>query len=154
MVEVIVNGERRQVDVPGDTPLLWVLRDELGLLGTKYGCGVGACGACAVLHEGTAVRSCQVPIRDAAGQRYTTVEGLSREAAGRACQAAWIEEDVSQCGYCQAGMLITAVALLRRSPNATDREIDAAMDDSVCRCGSYPRMRRAIHAAARATAAQ
>ena len=143
-----INGSKRSVTAPSDMPLLWVLRDLLQLTGTKYGCGVGVCGACTINQGDAAVRACQIPISDAHGQSYTTIEGLG--AAGEhPCQRAWIEEDVSQCGYCQAGMIMTAAALLREKPNLTDEEIDAAMSDSVCRCGTYGRMRRAIHRAAR-----
>ena len=129
-------------------PLLWVLRDMLSLTGTKYGCGVGVCGGCTV-HEGPrAVRSCQIKISEAAGKSYTTIEGLSVN-GDHPCQKAWIEEDVSQCGYCQAGMIMTAAALLHKNPSPTDAEVDAAMSDSVCRCGTYQRMRFAIRRAAR-----
>ncbi|MGQ0640890.1 MAG: (2Fe-2S)-binding protein [Gemmatimonadaceae bacterium] len=124
------------------------MRDELGLTGTKYGCGVGICGACAVLQGEIVVRSCQITAAHAAGQRFTTIEGLSNDASDP-CQQAWIEEDVSQCGYCQAGMLITARALLNANPNPTDGDIDTVIDQCVCRCGTYPRIRRAIHRAAR-----
>ena len=127
----------------GEKPLLWILRDRLGLTGTKYGCGVGVCGACTVHLDGEAVRSCQVPIRLAAGRRVTTIEGLSAD--GRhPCQLAWIEEDVAQCGYCQPGMIMTAAALLRGKPTPSREEIDSAMSDNVCRCGTYLRIRRAI----------
>ena len=142
-----INGSKRSVTAPPDMPLLWVLRDLLQLTGTKYGCGVGVCGACTIHNGNTAVRACQVPISEANGQSYTTIEGLGT-AGEHPCQRAWIEEDVSQCGYCQAGMIMTAAALLREKPNPTDEEIDAAMSDSVCRCGTYGRMRRAIHRAA------
>ncbi|MEW5916003.1 MAG: (2Fe-2S)-binding protein [Gemmatimonadota bacterium] len=145
---LIVNGQRRTVDVDADTPLLWILRDELGLTGTKYGCGVGVCGACAVLQGQSAIRSCQITAESASGQTFTTIEGLSIDRSDP-CQRAWIEEDVSQCGYCQAGMLITACALLKSKREVSDADIDAVIDQSVCRCGTYPRMRRAIHRAAR-----
>jgi isoquinoline 1-oxidoreductase alpha subunit len=142
-----VNGTERRVEADSDMPLLWALRDLLQLTGTKYGCGVGVCGACTV-HEGTeAVRSCQIPLHQADGKTYTTIEGLSL-AGNHPCQRAWIEEDVSQCGYCQAGMIMTAAALLHRVENPTDSDIDQAMSNSVCRCGTYQRMRRAIHRAA------
>jgi isoquinoline 1-oxidoreductase subunit alpha len=142
-----INGRRRSVTAAPDTPLLWVLRDLLGMTGTKYGCGVGVCGACTVHHENLAVRSCQIAISEADGQSYTTIEGLG-VVSEHPCQSAWIEEDVSQCGYCQAGMIMTAAALLHDKPNPTDAEIDAAMSNSVCRCGTYGRMKRAIHRAA------
>jgi len=142
-----VNGTEHRINVAPDTPLLWVLRDSLGLTGTKYGCGVGVCGACTV-HEGKeALRSCQLPIAEASGKSFLTIEGLSVN-GNHPCQRAWLEEDVSQCGYCQAGMIMTAAALLQKKPNPTDAEIDDAMSDSVCRCGTYLRMRRAIHRAA------
>lgn len=146
-ISIVVNRERRVVNVDADTPLLWVLRDELGLTGTKYGCGVGVCGACTVLEGDVAVRSCQIPASAASGKSFTTIEGLSRDRT-HPCQRAWIAEDVSQCGYCQAGMLLTASALLNTNPNPTDADIDAAMDQLVCRCGTYPRIRRAIRLAA------
>jgi isoquinoline 1-oxidoreductase alpha subunit len=143
-----INGRSRTVQADPEMPLLWVLRDLLAMTGTKYGCGVGVCGACTVHQEGVAVRACQISIAQAAGKEFTTIEGLSANGE-HPCQRAWIEEDVSQCGYCQAGMIMTAAALLRQRPNPTDAEIDAAMSDSVCRCGTYQRMRRAIHRAAR-----
>ena len=144
---LIVNGKELKIDADPGMPLLWALRDLLRLTGTKYGCGVGVCGACTI-HEGNvAVRACQVSLHEAAGKGYTTIEGLSA-AGDHPCQQAWIEEDVSQCGYCQAGMIMTAAALLKRSPHPNDAEIDEAMSNSVCRCGTYQRMRRAIHRAA------
>jgi isoquinoline 1-oxidoreductase alpha subunit len=142
-----INGTRREADVDDDTPLLWVLRDSLGLTGTKFGCGVGVCGSCTVLENGEAVRSCQIPASDANGRSFVTIEGLSPDGT-HACQRAWLEEDVAQCGFCQPGMILTACSLLRDHPNPTDAQIDAAMSDSVCRCGTYPRMRRAIKRAA------
>ena len=142
-----VNGKSMNVDVPPDMPLLWVLRDSLGLTGTKFGCGVGVCGACTVLEKGQALRSCQVAAREAAGRSFTTIEGLSAD-ANHPCQQAWIEEDVAQCGFCQPGMILTACALLREHPDPSDEMIDEAMSASVCRCGTYPRMRKAIHRAA------
>lgn len=144
---IVVNGQPYRVQAEPEMPLLWVLRDLLQLTGTKFGCGVGVCGACAV-HEGeSAVRACQISIAAARGKSYTTIEGLSTE-GGHPCQRAWIEEDVAQCGYCQPGMIMTAAALLKKNSNPSDAEIDAAMSDSVCRCGTYVRMRRAIHRAA------
>jgi len=142
-----VNGEPRPVDAPADMPLLWVLRDRLGLTGTKYGCGIGVCGACTVHLDGKAARSCQVPVREAAGIRVTTIEGLSPDGS-HPVQQAWLMEDVAQCGYCQAGMIMRAAAFLRERPRPTDADIDAAMSDSVCRCGTYQRIRKAIHLAA------
>jgi isoquinoline 1-oxidoreductase alpha subunit len=142
-----VNGRRHSVDAPADMPLLWVLRDILRLTGTKYGCGEGVCGACTIHEAGRAVRSCLVPIVAAAGKTYTTIEGLG---AGKLhpCQQAWLEGDVAQCGFCQPGMIMTAAAFLAEHPSPTDAEIDAAMANSVCRCGTYNPMRAAIRLAA------
>jgi aerobic-type carbon monoxide dehydrogenase small subunit (CoxS/CutS family) len=148
-VMLVVNGRAQTVTADPETPLLWVLRDLLGLTGTKYGCGVGVCGACTILSDGRAARSCQIPLRAAAGARITTIEGLSVDASHR-CQRAWIEEDVAQCGYCQPAMILAACALLDAHPEPTDAEIDAVFDEHVCRCGTYPRIRRAVHRAARA----
>ena len=146
-INLTINGTQRTVEVEDDTPLLWILRDNLGLTGTKFGCGVGVCGACTVLDEnGAAVRSCQVAATAANGHLWTTIEGLSRDGS-HPCQRAWIEEDVAQCGYCQPGMILTACALLRQNPEPTDSVIDAVMSESVCRCGTYSRMRKAIHRA-------
>jgi len=142
-----VNGRRQTVEAAPDTPLLWVLRDALQLTGTKYGCGEGVCGACTVHENNRAVRSCLVPVADAAGRSFVTIEGLSPDGS-HPCQRAWIEEDVAQCGYCQPGMIMTAAALLHAMPSPSDAEIDAAMSVSVCRCGTFDRMRRAIHLAA------
>jgi len=146
--ELTVNGERRSFTGDPETPLLWVLRDHLGLTGTKYGCGVGICGACTVLSRGLAVRSCQLPIRAAAGGAFTTIEGLSPDGS-HPCQRAWIAEDVAQCGYCQPGMILAATALLNARPEPTDSEIDDVLSGLVCRCGTYPRIRKAVHHAAR-----
>lgn len=143
-----VNGVRREVDADPSTPLLWILRDRLDLLGTKYGCGVGLCGACTVHESGRAVRACSIRIADAADKSYTTIEGLSAD-AGDPCQRAWIEEDVAQCGFCQPGMIMEAAALLRVHRHPTDEQIDGAFANHVCRCGTYTRLRRAIHRAAR-----
>ncbi len=149
-VALLVNGASHSVDVPPDTPLLWVLRDQLKLKGAKYGCGIGVCGACTVLIDGKAVRSCMTHVGSVAGQHITTIEGLSPQ--GRhAVQLAWEEIDVAQCGYCQSGQLLAAVALLDRTPNPTDEQIDAAMSGNLCRCGTYPRIREAIHQAAGAS---
>ena len=142
-----VNGETHQVDADVDMPLLWALRDLLQLTGTKYGCGMGMCGACTVHENGRAVRSCQVTLGATANKRYTTIEGLS-PSGDHPCQRAWIDEDVSQCGYCQAGMAMSAAALLREKPNPSDAEIDAVMSEHICRCGTYQRIRKAIHRAA------
>ncbi|MBV8520142.1 MAG: (2Fe-2S)-binding protein [Acidobacteria bacterium] len=143
-----VNGRDEAVDVDGAMPLLWILRDLLGMTGTKFGCGVGVCGACTVLEGDRAVRACQVTAAEAQGKRFTTIEGLSSDGT-HPCQRAWLEEDVSQCGYCQAGMIMNACALLRRTPKPSDADIDAALRDSVCRCGTYVRIRRAVHTAAK-----
>ena len=148
LVSLKVNGKAVNVDVPADTPLLWILRDELGLTGSKYGCGEGVCGACSVLEGKRSVRSCQTPAREASGKSFTTIEGLSKDGS-HPCQRAWLEEDVAQCGYCQPGMIITACALLAVKPRPDDGDIDAAMSDHVCRCGTYPRIRKAIHLASR-----
>ncbi len=144
-----VNGRRHRLEADSGMPLLWALRDRLGLTGTKYGCGVGLCGACTVLDGGAAVRSCQVTLAEAAGRSYTTIEGLST-AGDHPCQRAWIAEDVAQCGYCQPGMILEAVALLARHPAPSDAQIDGAFADHVCRCGTYTRLRAAVHRAARA----
>jgi isoquinoline 1-oxidoreductase alpha subunit len=142
-----VNGTRHVVDVDDDTPLLWIIRDHLGLTGTKFGCGVGVCGACTVLENGKAVRACQVPASTAASRSFVTIEGLSPDAS-HPCQRAWLQEEVAQCGYCQAGMIMTACALLQENANPSDELIDHVMSESVCRCGTYPRMREAIRRAA------
>jgi isoquinoline 1-oxidoreductase alpha subunit len=146
-----INGQERNVEAPAEMPLLWVLRDLLQMTGTKFGCGVGVCGACTIHEDDAAVRACQISIVEASGKSFTTIEGLSTEGE-HACQKAWIEEDVAQCGYCQPGMIMTAAALLKKHPNASDEEIDAALSNSVCRCGTYLRMRRAIHRAGREAA--
>jgi isoquinoline 1-oxidoreductase alpha subunit len=145
---ITVNGEVRTVDVSADTPLLWVLRDALGLTGTKYGCGEGVCGACTVLLNGSAVRSCLVPISSADGGDVLTIEGLSED-GDSPLQRAWIEVGVSECGYCQPGQIMTALALLNGNPDPTDEEINQAMSSVLCRCGTYNRVRRAIHLAAK-----
>jgi isoquinoline 1-oxidoreductase alpha subunit len=142
-----VNGKRETVDVSADTPLLWVLRDTLGLTGTKYGCGIGQCSACTVHVDGEATRSCRITIAVAANKRVTTIEGLAPDRS-HALQRAWIAEEVPQCGYCQSGQLMSAAALLTHTPRPTDSEIDAAMNNNICRCGTYQRVRRAIHRAA------
>jgi isoquinoline 1-oxidoreductase alpha subunit len=146
-IRITVNGAARAVNVDDDTPLVWVLRDTLALTGTKFGCGVGVCGSCTILENGKAVRSCQIPAGEAKDRTFVTIEGLSPDAS-HPCQRAWLEEDVAQCGFCQPGMILTACGLLRDHPDPTDEAIDAAMSDSVCRCGTYPRMRKAIRRAA------
>lgn len=145
-----INGKEHVVnDVDEATPLLWVLRDHLGLVGTKYGCGVAQCGACTVHLNGAAVRSCTIPASAVAGQQITTIEGLAgQDGKLNAVQAAWIEHDVAQCGYCQAGQIMSATALLKSNPKPTDADIDTAMAGNLCRCGTYLRIRKAIHAAA------
>lgn len=141
-----INGKAHQVDLPDDVPLLWVLRDEVGLTGTKFGCGVAACGACTVQIDGEAVRSCQVALSDVWGD-VTTIEGLGTPDAMSAVQAAWMEHQVAQCGYCQSGQIMQAAALLAENPTPSDAEIDEAMAGNLCRCGTYPRIRAAIHTA-------
>jgi isoquinoline 1-oxidoreductase subunit alpha len=146
---LLVNDRSREVDVSPDTPLLWVLRDALALTGTKFGCGQSLCGACTVLLDGEAVRSCQLPVKEAVGHRITTIEGLSAPGERRV-QAAWVAEEVPQCGYCQSGQIMSAVALLAKTPDPSDAQIDKAMDGVLCRCGTYQRIRRAIHRAVKA----
>jgi isoquinoline 1-oxidoreductase subunit alpha len=145
-INLTVNGRATAVDVPPDTPLLWVLRDVLNLHGTKYGCGIGECGACTVHLGGQPVRSCLTPVSSAANAQITTIEGLSRDGS-HPLQRAWLEVDVPQCGYCQAGQIMSAAALLAKHPKPTDDEIDAAMNGNLCRCGTYLRIRDAIHKA-------
>jgi isoquinoline 1-oxidoreductase alpha subunit len=147
---LIVNGRHHDVDLDEDTPLLWALRDTLGLTGTKFGCGIGACGACTVHVDGVATRSCLLAIKAASGKSITTVEGLARSGGSR-LQEAWLLEDVAQCGYCQAGQLMSAAELLARNPEPSDAQIDAAMAGNICRCGTYQRIRRAIRRAARSS---
>ena len=142
-----INGQDKQVDVPEDMPLLWVLRDRLDLTGTKFGCGIGSCGACTVHLDGVAVRSCQTPAVAAAGKAITTIEGLSSDGS-HPVQQAWIEAQVPQCGYCQSGQIMSAAALLATNPNPSDSDIDSAMSGNLCRCGTYQRIRKAIHRAA------
>lgn len=144
-----VNGQPVTLDLPPDMPLLWALREGLNLTGTKFGCGIASCGACTVHIDGQAVRSCQVPLQDAAGTSVTTIEGLGSPQALHAVQAAWADAQVAQCGYCQSGQIMQAASLLAVTPNPTDEEIDAAMEGNLCRCGTYPRIRAAIHDAAR-----
>ena len=146
MIKLTVNGKTHDLDVEDDTLLLWVIRDEVGLTGTKFGCGVGACGACTVLLEGEPTRSCVLPVSAVAGKSITTIEGLSADKS-HPVQKAWIAESVPQCGYCQSGMILTAAALLKRKTHPTDTEIDSAMTN-ICRCGTYDRVRKAIHRAA------
>ncbi|MEL6190919.1 MAG: (2Fe-2S)-binding protein [Bacteroidota bacterium] len=138
-----VNGKDQQVEVQPDTPLLWVLRDSLNMVGTKFGCGIGQCGACTVHLNGAAIRSCSISIESVQGQKITTVEGLSEDGT-HPVQEAWVEVDVAQCGYCQAGQIMTASALLKKNPNPTDKEIEQAMTGNICRCGTYTRIKEAV----------
>ena len=147
-MQITVNGQSHTVDVEDDMPLLWVLRDELGIKGPKYGCGVAQCGACTVQMDGLAVRSCQVAAASADGAEITTIEGLGTPDAMHVVQAAWAEHQVAQCGYCQAGQIMQAVTLLTLTPDPTDDDIDAVMSGNLCRCGTYPRIRAAIKTAA------
>ncbi len=147
MIQLQINGTSRQVDVAPEMPLLWVLRDELGLTGTKYGCGMALCGACTVHLDGVAIRSCVTPVSAAAGKKITTIEGLSADGS-HPLQKAWVEHQVPQCGYCQSGQIMQAASLLAKTPKPTDDDIDSAMSGNVCRCGTYPRIRAAIHTAA------
>ncbi len=145
--KLTINGKPRSVLSPPDTPLLWVLRDELGLTGTKFGCGIGMCGSCTVLANGEAIRSCSTPLADVKGKKIVTIEGLSAN-GDHPLQKAWMAENVPQCGYCQAGQIMSAAALLAKTPKPSDAEIDAAMEGNACRCGTYLRIRKAIHRAA------
>jgi isoquinoline 1-oxidoreductase alpha subunit len=149
MVALSVNGQSHQVEVEPDTPLLWVLRDTIGLMGTKYGCGIGQCGACTVHLAGVPTRSCQIPIAAVGSRAVTTIEALAANGKLHPVQQAWLDHDVPQCGYCQSGMIMAVVALLRAKPKPTDADIDATITN-ICRCGTYQRIRAAIHAAARA----
>jgi len=148
MISFFVNGKPRSVDATPDTPLLWVLRDNLGLTGTKFGCGVALCGSCTVHLNGAPVRACMTPVSAAAGQKITTIEGAQSKAV-KALQDAWVKLDVPQCGYCQSGQIMSAAALLARNPDPTDADIDAALDGNLCRCATYQRIRAAVHQAAR-----
>ena len=147
-IAMTLNGKSVSVEVPANMPLLWVLRDELEMCGTKFGCGAGQCGACTVHQDGVPIRSCLTPVSAVAGKKITTIEGLSPEGA-HALQKAWMEMDVPQCGYCQAGQLMTAAALLAKNSNPTDAEIENALDGNLCRCGTYTRIKKAVHLAAR-----
>jgi len=149
-ITIIVNGEPRSVDVEPDTPLLWVLRDTLGMTGTKFGCGIAECGACTVHLNGSAVRSCVVPVSRVAGAAITTIEGLESDASMHAVQLAWIEQQVPQCGYCQSGMIMAVSSLLKETPNPTDDDINLRLTN-ICRCGTFVRVRRAIHSLAKAS---
>jgi len=149
MPTLIVNGQSHNVDVEPDTPLLWVLRDTLGMTGTKYGCGIAQCGACTVHIDGVATRSCSVQLSDVAGKEITTIEGLAAKGVLHKVQQAWFEHDVPQCGYCQSGMIMAVADLLKTKPKPTDADIDAAITN-ICRCGTFQQVRAAIHAAANA----
>ncbi len=148
MAKLSINGKSYTVDVPGDTPLLWALRDEIGLTGTKFGCGMALCGACTVLIDGQPGRACLTPISSVAGKKVVTIEAIGADPVGKAVQAAWVDMGVPQCGYCQAGQIMSATALLKQKPKPTDDDIDAAMAGNICRCGTYVRIRNAIKRAA------
>lgn len=148
IIKLIINQKTHTIDVDAKMPLLWAIRDVIGLTGTKYGCGVAQCGACTVHLNGTPVRSCSLPVSAVAGKNITTIEGLSSN-NDHPVQKAWIAEQVPQCGYCQCGQIMSAAALLSRNPNPTDKDIDVAMQGNICRCGTYPRIRKAIHTASK-----
>ena len=148
MISLTINGKPVETDASPDTPLLWVLRDQLGLTGTKFGCGIAECGACTVHLDGRAVRSCVTPLKRAAGRAVTTIEAMNAERVGSAVQQAWLKIDVPQCGYCQSGQIMSAVALLTKNPAPSDADIDSAMSGNLCRCGTYNQVREAIHEAA------
>jgi isoquinoline 1-oxidoreductase alpha subunit len=147
MIKLTINGKAHDVDVEPDTPLLWVIRDTIGMTGTKYGCGIAQCGACTVHIDGAAVRSCSLPVSDAAGKQITTIEGLASNGTLHKVQQAWIAQDVPQCGYCQSGMIMAVAALLKEKPKPSDADIDKAITN-ICRCGTYQQVRAGIHAAA------
>lgn len=148
MIALTINGKRRNIDLPADTPLLWVLRDTLGLTGTKYGCGISICGACTVLVDGEPARACVTPVSAVLDKSIVTIEAIDQDATGRMVQEAWLNLGVPQCGYCQAGQVMAATALLKRTSSPTDADIDTAMSGNICRCGTYPRIRAAIKQAA------
>jgi isoquinoline 1-oxidoreductase subunit alpha len=148
MIKLDINGKSYQVNVDPDVPLLWVIREHVKLTGTKYGCGIAQCGACTVHIDGKAERSCQTPVKDAAGKKITTIEAVGQTKAGKAVQEAWVAEDVPQCGYCQSGHIMSAAALLGGNSKPSDTDIDAAMNGNLCRCGTYQRIRKAVHRAA------
>ena len=148
MTNLQINGQKQSADVPQETPLLWVLRDELGLCGTKFGCGMALCGACTVHLDGQAIRSCITPISAVEGKKVSTIEGMELDRVGKVVQAAWVELGVAQCGYCQGGQIMSAVGLLKTNGKPTDKQIDEAMSGNICRCGTYPRIRAAIKLAA------
>ncbi|MDZ4195080.1 (2Fe-2S)-binding protein [Ectopseudomonas chengduensis] len=148
MTRLQINGQTKDVEGPDDIPLLWALRDELGMTGTKFGCGMAMCGACTVHMDGAAIRSCVTPISAVAGRAISTIEGMEADRVGQVVQQAWIENNVAQCGYCQAGQIMTAVSLLKSTPKPSEQQIDQAMSGNICRCGTYPRIRSAIQQAA------
>jgi len=148
MITLNINGKEQQLDAPDDMPILWALRDVAHLTGTKFGCGMAQCGACTVHLDGQAIRSCVTPVTAAVGKKITTIEHMSKDKVGQVVQAAWSEIDVVQCGYCQSGQIMAATALLASNKKPTDADIDAAMSGNICRCGTYPRIRAAIHEAA------
>jgi len=152
MTTLRINGQEHQVDVPDDMPLLWVLRDIVGLTGTKFGCGVALCGACTVHLDGRPIRSCITPVASAAGKTIATIEAIGETPSGKKIQQAWLDVEVVQCGYCQPGQIMSAVALIESNPNPSDAEIDAAMSGNICRCGTYPRIRAAIKQASQSAA--
>jgi isoquinoline 1-oxidoreductase alpha subunit len=149
MISLSINGQSHNADVEDSTPLLWVLRDTIGMTGTKYGCGIAQCGACTVHIDGVAMRSCSIPVSAVAGKQITTIEGIAQNGKLSAVQQAWLDHDVPQCGYCQSGMIMAVTALLKQKPKPTDADIDAAITN-ICRCGTYQQIRAAIHAAANA----
>jgi isoquinoline 1-oxidoreductase subunit alpha len=144
MVTLLINDQTHELDVPDDMPLLWVLRDVVGLTGTKFGCGVALCGACTVHVDGRPIRSCITPVASVAGKKVTTIEAIGETSSGKKIQQAWLNVEVVQCGYCQSGQIMSAAALIESNPNPSDAEIDAAMSGNICRCGTYPRIRAAI----------
>jgi isoquinoline 1-oxidoreductase alpha subunit len=150
-MELTINGRKHQVDVPADMPLLWVLRDVIGLTGTKFGCGMSLCGACTVHLDGQPIRSCVTPVSTVVGKRVTTIEAIGETPAGKKIQDTWVALDVPQCGYCQSGQIMSASALLAKNPNPSDSDIDSAMSGNICRCGTYGRIRAAIKQAAGAS---
>jgi isoquinoline 1-oxidoreductase subunit alpha len=153
MITLSINGKSQSVDLPGDTPLLWALRDEIGLTGTKFGCGAAFCGACTILIDGQPGRACVTPISALAGKKIVTIEAIGADKVGKAVQAAWVDLGVPQCGYCQAGQIMSATALLKQKPKPTDADIDEAMAGNICRCGTYVRIRAAIKQAANGSGA-
>lgn len=148
MIRLNINDQTKEVDVPEDMPLLWVLRDELGMTGTKFGCGIAVCGACTVHVDGQPVRSCVTPVSTAVNKKISTIEHLENDKVGQVVQQAWVDNNVAQCGYCQAGQIMTAVSLLKDTPSPSNEDISAAMSGNICRCGTYPRIRSAIQQAA------